>query len=97
MKVRGLLLALLVASPVGAVNASHAEHIHTVQPGETLWMVAANHLGDPKLWPVIYRANRDQIQNPDILHAGQRLRVPEVDSETRAAVRREADTLHHTK
>ena len=40
-----------------------------------------------------YRANRDQIVDPHVLHPGQRLAIPDVDPATRAAVRREAPAL----
>ncbi len=29
------------------------------------------------LWPKIWQGNRDQIKNPDIIHRGQKLRIPE--------------------
>jgi LysM repeat protein len=44
---------------------------YAVQPGDTLWGIARDHLGDPLRWPVIYQLNRDRNQ-PD----GQRLRDP---------------------
>lgn len=29
-------------------------------------------------WPVIYRANRDQIKNPDLIYPGQTFKIPRV-------------------
>ena len=29
------------------------------------------------LWPKIWQGNRDQIKNPDVIHKGQKLRIPE--------------------
>ena len=51
---------------------------HTVKRGETLPQIAARLevYGDPSLWPLIYRANRDQISNPGVLWPGQVLRIP---------------------
>lgn len=51
---------------------------HTVKRGETLPQIAAKQevYGDSSLWPLIYRANRDQISNPAILWPGQVLRIP---------------------
>ena len=46
---------------------------YTVVPGDTLWDIARDRLGDPLRWPVVYRLNRDRIQ-PD----GLRLRDPEL-------------------
>ena len=51
---------------------------HTVKRGETLPQIAALQevYGESYLWPLIYRANRDQISNPAILWPGQVLRIP---------------------
>jgi hypothetical protein len=51
---------------------------HTVKRGETLPQIAAlgEVYGDSALWPLIYRANRDQISNPAVLWPGQVLRIP---------------------
>jgi nucleoid-associated protein YgaU len=67
----GLLLA---AAPVGSQSA---DAVHVVQPGETLWQIAANLSGNPHRWPEIYRANRDQIKDPSKLYPGQRLAIPD--------------------
>jgi nucleoid-associated protein YgaU len=42
------------------------------------------------LWPKIWQGNRDQIRNPDIIHPGQRLKIPPkapLTNEEKAAVR----------
>ena len=51
---------------------------HTVRRGETLPQIAARSeiYNDPSLWPIIYRANRDQIRNPKQLWPGQVLKIP---------------------
>jgi nucleoid-associated protein YgaU len=51
---------------------------YTVKRGETLPQIAARPMiyGDPLLWPLIYRANRDQIRDPRRLWPGQILRIP---------------------
>lgn len=51
---------------------------HTVVKGECLWYIAGykNIYGDPTQWPLIYRANKDKIKNPDIIYPGQVLRIP---------------------
>ena len=54
-----------------------ADAKHVVKPGETLWQIAG-HLGDPFLWPALYRANRDQIKDPSVLYPGQVLTIPEL-------------------
>ena len=47
-----------------------------VERGDTLWDLAAQHLGDPERWPEIFEANRDQIADPDQIDIGWRLAVP---------------------
>jgi nucleoid-associated protein YgaU len=51
---------------------------HTVKRGETLPQIAAQPdvYNDHTLWPLIYRANRDQIRDPRHIWPGQVLRIP---------------------
>ncbi|BCR04593.1 peptidoglycan-binding protein LysM [Desulfuromonas versatilis] len=56
---------------------------YTVAGSETLWTIAAREdiYLDPLLWPLIYRANRDQIKDPRHLYSGQVLTIPRQVSE----------------
>lgn len=51
---------------------------HTVKRGETLPQIAAmsDVYNDYQLWPLLYRANRDQISDPRHIWPGQVLRIP---------------------
>ena len=51
---------------------------YTVRRGETLPQIAARNeiFNDSSLWPLIYRANRDQIRDPRQLWPGQVLKIP---------------------
>lgn len=51
---------------------------YTVRRGETLPQIAARNeiYNDASLWPIIYRANRDQIRDPKQLWPGQVLKIP---------------------
>ncbi len=51
---------------------------HTVAKGECLWWIAEYKqiYNDPFMWPLIYKANRDMIKNPDLIYAGQTFDIP---------------------
>ncbi len=81
----------MVATSLSAASAQEPVlATHVVQRGESLWSIAAKRLGDPFLWPALYRANRDQIKHPARVYPGQQLAVPELDEASRKAARREA-------
>ncbi len=46
---------------------------------DCLWNIAnrTEIYGDAFLWPKIWQANKDIIRNPDIIHPGQELKLPE--------------------
>jgi nucleoid-associated protein YgaU len=67
---------------------------HKVRSGESLWIIALENLGEGSLWPALYRANRDQIQNPKILYPGQELAIPNIAPEEKEAIRAEAAQLN---
>ncbi|WP_051431984.1 LysM peptidoglycan-binding domain-containing protein [Rhodovibrio salinarum] len=48
-----------------------------IQPGDNLWTIARRIYGQGWEYTLIYRANRDQIGNPDLIYPGQVFVVPE--------------------
>jgi nucleoid-associated protein YgaU len=49
-----------------------------VRPGDSLWDLAEEHLGDPRRWPELYALNRAVIgADPDLIRPAQRLRLPD--------------------
>jgi nucleoid-associated protein YgaU len=67
--------------------------IYVVKKGDTLPSIAARHeiFNDSFMWPLIYKANRDQIKDPKVLYAGQDLKVPrDMTTEEIIEARREA-------
>jgi nucleoid-associated protein YgaU len=54
--------------------------IYTVVAGDSLSKIAKREYGKASLWPRIFEANKDQIKNPDLIHPGQKLRIPDADA-----------------
>lgn len=76
-------------------------HSVTVHAGNTLSGIAEQTYGDGTRWPRIFQANRDRIDDPDVLTIGQRLRLPtqQPQSQTRQSPTREprpAPSRHHS-
>jgi len=48
---------------------------------DCLWRIAEYKFiyGDPWKWPIIYKANKDQIKDPDLIYPGQVFDIPELD------------------
>jgi nucleoid-associated protein YgaU len=49
---------------------------YTVQPGDSLSAIAQQSYGDASLFPRIFDANPNQLNNPDLIFPGQVLRIP---------------------
>lgn len=64
---------------------------YTVQKGDNLWNISGKDsiYGDPYQWPLIYKANRSQIKDADLIHPGQDLSIDRSASsaDVNAAVR----------
>ena len=51
---------------------------HEVKKGECLWKISEYKeiYNDPFMWPLIYRANKDKIHDPDLIFPKQVFRIP---------------------
>jgi LysM repeat protein len=49
---------------------------HTVKKGETLGKIAKHYYGKPMKYTIIFEANKDILKNPDVIHPGQELVIP---------------------
>ncbi len=51
---------------------------YMVMRGDNLWNIAKKDdiYADPYMWPRLYRANKEQIKDPDLIYPNQKLAVP---------------------
>ena len=50
---------------------------YVVKSGDSLSKIAKELLGDAGRWPEIFEANKDKIENPNLIYPGQELVLPE--------------------
>jgi nucleoid-associated protein YgaU len=62
--------------PGGSGGGGAGEQSYTVKKGDTLSAIAQHHYGKASRWHAIFDANRDQLDNPDLIKPGQVLKLP---------------------
>ncbi|MDX1332232.1 MAG: LysM peptidoglycan-binding domain-containing protein [Robiginitalea sp.] len=58
------------------VDDTSVYHRHEVRSGESLSKIAKYYYGDAMKYPKIFDANRNILDNPDMIHPGQVLVIP---------------------
>ena len=64
------------SSTAPSAPSNAPEQTYTVQKGDSLSKIAKRVYGDAQQWRKIHEANRDIIDNPDLIHPGQVLKLP---------------------
>lgn len=61
----------------GSRGVGMASDSYTVERGDSLWRISGKDsvYGNPYQWPLIYKANRDQIRDADLIFPGQNLSI----------------------
>lgn len=57
-------------------KSAAAGRTYTVKSGDSLSAIAKREYGDAGAWRVIFDANRDRIDDPDLIQPGQELKIP---------------------
>ena len=79
--------AAATATPPAEEPMNMASHV--VAAGDNLWDIAGNasYYGNPYQWPLIYKANAEQIKDADLIFPGQSFDIPKATAgEIEAAV-----------
>ncbi len=64
------------AAPAPAAAPAEQSTFYTVQSGDTLGKIAAEHYGSAGKYMAIFEANQPMLSDPDKIYPGQTLRIP---------------------
>ncbi|MEG6509996.1 LysM peptidoglycan-binding domain-containing protein [Methyloligella sp. 2.7D] len=66
------------ASPAGQGDAGHhGPSVYTVRRGDTLWAIAEQYFGGGWRYTMIFKDNRGQIRNPNLIYPDQEFQIRE--------------------
>lgn len=61
----------------GSSSTASASKTYTVVSGDSLSKISKKFYGDAGKWKKIHAANIDKVPNPDLIHPGQELTIPD--------------------
>ena len=66
---------------VADTGGGGGQRTYTVEKGDNLSAISKRIYGKSKYWKEIFEANRDSIENPDLIYPGQTLKLPDIDTD----------------
>lgn len=85
-KVHRQLQEMLDQVKLVVVKEDSQDWMYTVVKGDCLWYIARkkDYYGNGFAWPKIYKANKDQIKNPDLIYPKQSFKIPRLTDDEKA-------------
>ena len=77
LKILSLMTFVIATLMIFSITAN-ADEVHIVQKGESLSKIAKAYYNDSNRWVDIYEANKDLIKDPNLIHIGWRLKIPDI-------------------
>lgn len=77
LKILASMTAVIATLLIFSITAN-ADEVHTVQKGESLSKIAKAYYNDSNRWVDIYEANKDLIKDPNLIHIGWKLKIPDI-------------------
>lgn len=77
LKILFSMTIVIAAFMIFSITAN-ADEVHIVQKGESLSKIAKAYYNDSSRWVDIYKANKDLIKDPNLIHIGWRLKIPDI-------------------
>ena len=68
-----------ISQPDMSTIESITEDIVVVQPGNSLWRISRRFYGRGIMYTTIFKANRSQINDPDLIYPGQIFEIPKTN------------------
>ncbi len=65
-------------SPIEITEILEQENVeyYIIESGDSLSKIAKNYYGDAMQYPRLFEANREVIEDPDLIYPGQKIRIP---------------------
>lgn len=77
LKTLASMTAVIATLMIFSITAN-ADEVHIVQKGESLSKIAKAYYNDSNRWVDIYEANKDLIKDPNLIHIGWKLKIPDI-------------------